>query len=1309
MDANNEPDRSEHLPHDPALAVDQLQLLLDQVEDVVFQTDAAGRWVFLNRAWLRLTGHQLTTTLGQAYSAFVYAADHEQVGQVLLQARSSEQRCELRLLSSTGTIRWVTAHINYLYNTAGRFIGCAGRLHDIHAQRMAEEPTRQPHAILTAVSFIAEQFLQNEIWGQAITPVLTALGKATAVSRVYLYANNQASDGRLLMRKRAEWAAPGFPNLLSDPLLQDLSYHDAGFTHWIEQLGQGKVIYGQVQDFPPLARDFLRPYGIYTQLVVPIFVDQHWWGFIGFDDCSAPREWSVAEQEALQAAARMIGEALYREQIISDLRSNQSRLQGLLDASPLIIWCKNLAGRYELWCGQNQFAFGLTPAQVIGRNDEEIFSPDLAAIHIRSDMVVLQTCQPLVFEATNLNADHEQIYEVTKFPLLDTKGQPYAIYGIGVDISLRKRAERYQRLLAQVSTQFNSSLDYDTTLRNVAQLIVSSFADWCTIVIISDKNVPDHVAMACANPEDELLRAQFEAYIRSPQQRRLSRVAIKSKQSVFLPTVDPAIIRDYASSEQDLALLSALAPHSLITVPLVARDQIFGTLTFTRSHNPYSYTLDDVSLAEELARRAALAVDNAYLYRTAQRRLAELTTVQQVARTISSAIQLDIIFRTVVEQIRDAFGFQIVSIYLLEGDLLQLQAHVGYDEVLDTIHITQGTSGRVCRTGQAAFIHSKTDDPDFIVVREDTVQAIIVPLLVRDAQMGDAQVGGTLMIESSGSPPLTDDDFALLQLLADQVSVAVVNARLYQEVQQSLRDRSESLAVTNALFATAPLGLAFFDADLRMLRLNAALTQLIQHPQSNLIGLTLQELVPRMAAELDPALRQVLATGIALVNHEMIRLSSPPEIARTFLITAYPVGLPEGQIMGVGLAATEITARKQAEEARLALERKLLESQKLESLGVMAGGIAHDFNNLLMTILGNTHLAMLDFAADHPAHASLAQVKVAAQRAADLTAQMLAYAGKGRFVTELIDLNQLITEMAELLRVSLPKSVALHFELAQVPLPMSVDVSQIRQVMINLVNNAAEAIGEEIGTISIHTGLQFTTPHLLARFQFMPDQPLDTAIALTVRDSGSGMDAATKARIFDPFFSTKFAGRGLGLPAVQGIVRSHHGTLLVESTPGQGTAVTILLPSDQQNHLAPGFVQPRPADQTVNGTVLVVDDEEAVCLVTSRLIKRLGYQAIVAFDGAQALALLHAQPEQICCVLLDLTMPHMSGEAVLTELRQLYPALPVVVMSGYSAEEVAERLATLQPDALLHKPFRFDTLRDKIKQALERPSAQQFR
>jgi signal transduction histidine kinase len=248
-----------------------------------------------------------------------------------------------------------------------------------------------------------------------------------------------------------------------------------------------------------------------------------------------------------------------------------------------------------------------------------------------------------------------------------------------------------------------------------------------------------------------------------------------------------------------------------------------------------------------------------------------------------------------------------------------------------------------------------------------------------------------------------------------------------------------------------------------------------------------------------------------------------------------------------------------AGEERLTLERKLLEAQKLESLGVLAGGIAHDFNNLLAAILGNAELALLDMPPESPAHTSIVQIELAARRAAALTQQMLAYSGRGHFVVDHYDLNRLVVDITELLKTSIPQQIALRLALTPQLPPIIADATQIRQVVINLVTNATEAIGDRDGSITIATRLWPGDQITLGPAALPADLAEGVYVELEVADTGHGMDTATQARIFEPFFTTKFTGRGLGLAAVLGIVRGHRGALTVRSTPGQGSSFRVLL------------------------------------------------------------------------------------------------------------------------------------------------------
>jgi signal transduction histidine kinase/ActR/RegA family two-component response regulator len=395
----------------------------------------------------------------------------------------------------------------------------------------------------------------------------------------------------------------------------------------------------------------------------------------------------------------------------------------------------------------------------------------------------------------------------------------------------------------------------------------------------------------------------------------------------------------------------------------------------------------------------------------------------------------------------------------------------------------------------------------------------------------------------------------------------------------------------------------------------------------------------------------------------------------------------------------ELEARQRAHEDRLMLEHKLQETQKLESLGVLAGGIAHDFNNLLVSILGNVGLVLLDLEPASPVRESIEQIKIAAQRAADLTKQMLAYSGKGRFVMQPIRLNAIIAEMTQLLQVSINKNARLKFNLAENLPPFEGDATQVRQVVMNLIVNASDAIGERPGVITLTTGYVRADRTYLAQTFMAPDLPEGGYVYLEVADTGAGMDAATRARIFDPFFTTKFAGRGLGLAAVLGIVRGHRGAIKVYSEPGDGTVFRVLFPC-QEVKTASGNGSGPEEERRGNGTVLVIDDEDVVRAVTKRMLERFGYTPLVAEDGQSGVQLFRAHQGEIVCTLLDMTMPRMSGEQALREIQKVTPEARVVLMSGYTEEEAISRFAGKGLSGFMQKPYTPEELEEKIHAAL---------
>ncbi len=407
-----------------------------------------------------------------------------------------------------------------------------------------------------------------------------------------------------------------------------------------------------------------------------------------------------------------------------------------------------------------------------------------------------------------------------------------------------------------------------------------------------------------------------------------------------------------------------------------------------------------------------------------------------------------------------------------------------------------------------------------------------------------------------------------------------------------------------------------------------------------------------------------------------------------------------GQASRMAGATMDITERKQAEEERHRVERKLLETQKLESLGVLAGGIAHDFNNLLTGVLGNASLARKDAPADSPMLHYLERIEKAASRAADLCKQMLAYAGKGQFVIQDLDLTALVRETTQMMMSSLSKSVTLRSNLADDLPCVNGDGTQLRQIVMNLVINASEAIGAKGGTVTITTRLTHPDRSFFADTLAAPDAPEGDYVMLEVSDTGSGMTPETRARIFDPFFTTKFTGRGLGLAAVLGIVRAHRGVLKVSSEPEKGTTFQILLPSTSKRAKTAPAPNGKPERWSGSGTVLMVDDEVMVRAIAQRMLISMGFRVIVAEDGLKAVERFREEGADVRVVLLDLTMPRLDGEGTFYELRKIRPDVKVLLMSGFSEQEAVGRFIGQGLAGFLQKPFTLETLRDRMKEIL---------
>lgn len=545
--------------------------------------------------------------------------------------------------------------------------------------------------------------------------------------------------------------------------------------------------------------------------------------------------------------------------------------------------------------------------------------------------------------------------------------------------------------------------------------------------------------------------------------------------------------------------------------------------------------------------------------------------------------------------------------------------------------------------------------------------------------------------------------FLTLALVALVAQMRRRESVLEKLVVRRTQELAENEALYRTLFSSMINGCALHEiicddsgepCDYIFLQVNPAFEKMTGLKRSELIGHRVRDVLPELDADLIKKYGRVALEGESDHFEYFSR-----ELDRYYAITAYS---PREKQFAV--IVNDVTARKRATEKKLEYERRMQETQRLESLGVLAGGIAHDFNNILMAILGYADLAQQELSPVSPAMECIVEVEKAARCAGELCKQMLAYSGKGHFVVDRFMLNDIIQEMLHLLKHSISKRAVLNLHLAhQLPL-IEGDATQIRQVVMNLVINASDALEEKSGSISVTTGaMQCDKRYLFDTFGLI-DLEEGLYLVLEIADTGCGMPQETIERIFDPFYTTKFTGRGLGLAAVLGIVRGHKGALKVYSEVGKGSIFKVLLPAveetEEERLATAAAVTEKKRENERSGLVLLVDDEETNRALGQRMLKKLGMDVVTACDGIDAIEIYRERGAEICCVVLDLTMPRMNGEETFRKLREIDASARVILTSGYSREELSERLKVKGFKAFLEKPYTSQVLADTIDQTL---------
>lgn len=677
---------------------------------------------------------------------------------------------------------------------------------------------------------------------------------------------------------------------------------------------------------------------------------------------------------------------------------------------------------------------------------------------------------------------------------------------------------------------------------------------------------------------------------------------------------------------------------------------------------------------------------------TEQKRIESLqTAVYQIATIANSNISLDNLYRSihqVVGSLMEAKNFYI-ALYDRANDMLMVPYFVDEKDTYDghPYPAGNGLTEYVIHSGLPQLIAGA----EHVRLIENGMVSSVGPgsqIWLGVPLKNNVETFGAIVVQNYEDKNIyTEQEKKFLVFVSGQIAAAIERKRAEEERFKLTAKLERQVSMLDAVLSSTPDNFYIYDRNGRFIFLSRSGAALLGHPVADIIGKTWAELgfPPQEVERFEQEFKQVLATGAPVTGESMMDTEG---VVRYFEYSINPVFTKQGDITLFVSTTREVTERKRAEEA-------LHHTQKIESLGILAGGVAHDFNNLLVAMLGQTSLALSMLKPTDLAFSHIDKAVRAAERASELTNQLLAYSGRGQFAIESLNLNTIILENRHLLEVAVPPKVKFELKMAEnLPL-IEADPGQIQQVVMNLIINAAEALAGKSGRILMETSVKTISADIQHLWRQINQELLPgTYVSLRVEDNGAGMDAETLARIFDPFFTTKFTGRGLGLAAVLGIIRGHHGGLQVSSVPGEGTVFELIFPASTVSRPIPVSEM---ADKLVSsGVVLVIDDEQPVLEAVQDILEMQGYEVLQAGNGLLGLETYQKNQQRIDLVLLDWSMPEMNGSETFAALREFDPDVRVILSSGYSEMEITDNLRTEQLVGYLQKPYSLATLAEII-------------
>ncbi len=891
----------------------------------------------------------------------------------------------------------------------------------------------------------------------------------------------------------------------------------------------------------------------------------------------------------------------------------------------------------------------------------------------------------------------------------DSEGKTVYYEGTTEDITDRINAEKdldyrieIEKLIARVSTRFVSVAPDEVdkaivnALKSVAGFIGADRAYVCLFTEDGSAMRWTHYWCPDSYGHDATGSKVFSTeYIEWIASR------ILGKRIVSIPRVED--LPEQAENEKNE--LEAEDVQSTIMVPLVCGAVVRGFIGFEHVWEPHAWSEDETGLLKLVSEILASGLEK----RRVEEELLYRLQLEELVASISARfvnVSIDTVDDKILRSLSDigeALGIDGCGIYnicgkekvsivqewnsSIPGDASERISKIQYPEmpcVWDSL-----------LDGETSQISDALELPEEAALeRRHMEEAGIRSVLCIPFVCGSIGAGFLAFVMLNEENIWQENTISLLRMVAEIFGSALD----YKTASDALEKERRLM---RSLMETVPDFIFFKDTEGKFIRTNKAHAANFGMMPEDLAGKTDFDLFPEeYARESQKDEQKVMETGRPIMDkHEQIVLHGRGNV--WFSTTKAPLRDTSGKLAGTFGVSRDITDHVMAEQERLKMEARMQQTQKLESLGVLSGGIAHDFNNLLMGILGNTGLALMEMSDDSPALSYVKEVETIATRAADLTNQMLSYSGKSKFTIKAVNLSNLVREMAHLLKVTIPDKVDFSYCFDENLEPIEGDASQIRQIVMNLITNASDAIGKKKGRITVETGEQRCEESYLQSCYMAEKLEPGRYAYVMVADTGCGMEQKTLSKIFDPFFTTKISGRGLGLAAVLGIVRGHKGALRVRTEPGRGTEFKILFPISEKK--IEEKVESRTSIDTwkPEGTILIVDDDDIVRTVTEQILQKFGFSVISAIDCETGSRELRDKPG-FKAVLLDVTLTSKEAGGALAEMRKVDKAVPILLMSGYNEHRATSGLDGNEYSGFIQKPFNADSLMSKLREMIEK-------